>query len=459
MLYTLIASIVLLAGAGTWIILLYRSQGRLMQSQRAFRRSHQSLATRALTRADRLKQLDTQLHLELEEHAEAESKLHDTELLLHDIIDSMPSLIIGVTPEGQVTHWNSRAETVTSISEADALDQHISEVLEEVTQEDIDHAIAEGLPQIRENVTRGTGPIAQHMDITIYPLTHEETAGAVIRIDDVTMRVRLESSMIQNEKMSSLGKLAAGTAHEINNPLSTILQNVQNIERRLFDDLPMNDATAEQAATSLEAVQQYARERHIDRLLNAIRSDGARAAAIVSRMLGFSRQTNPTDSKPTNLNNLVEEAITLAQYALYGDNPYGHVAVKVDTEFDPDLPDILAAGNELQQVIINLIQNAVHAAGEKQWSEAQRPLIEVTTRRLDHHAEITVTDNGPGMDEAVRKQIFEPFFTTKEVGRGTGLGLSISYFIVTEHHRGEIEVESTPGEGTRFVITLPIAAE
>ncbi len=458
MAYALVIAILLLAGAGAWIFQLYRSQRRLIQSQGAYRRSHQSLATRALTRGDRLKQLDKLLHSELEERADAEARLLDTERLLHDIIDSMPSIIIGVTPEGQVTHWNARAEAVTTITEADALDQHISDVLEEVTEEDIDDAIAEGFPQIRENVTRGVGAATRHMDITIYPLTHQDTAGAVIRIDDVTMRVRLESSMIQNEKMSSLGKLAAGTAHEINNPLSTILQNVQNIERRLFDDLAANVATAKLAGTALEAVQRYAHERQIDQLLNAIRSDGARAASIVSRMLGFSRQTNPTDRKPANLNQLVEEAITLAQYALYGDNPSGHVAVKVERHFDSELPDILAAGNELQQVIINLVQNAVHAVGEKQWSAAEEPLIEVATRRLPQHAEITVVDNGPGMDETLQKQIFEPFFTTKEVGYGTGLGLSISYFIVTEHHGGEIEVESTPGEGTRFVITLPLAA-
>ncbi len=458
MIYALLASILLLAGAGAWIIQLYRSRNRLLQSQGAFRRSHQSLATRALSRATRVKQLDEQLHLELEEHAEAEARRHDAERLLHDIVDSMPSLIIGVTPEGHVTHWNARAEAVTSITEADALDQHISDVLEEVTQEDIDNAIADGLPQVRENVAQGVGPTAQHMDITIYPLTHIETEGAVIRIDDVTMRVRLESSMIQNEKMSSLGKLAAGTAHEINNPLSTILQNVQNIERRIFDDLEMNDVAAEESGAPLEAVRKYAHARSIDHLLNAIRSDGARAAAIVSRMLSFSRQTNPTDAKPTNLNDLVEEAITLAQYALYGDNPYGHVAVKVQTQFDTNLPEILAAGNELQQVIINLIQNAVHAVDEKQWHDAEHPLIQVATRHVGQHAEITVTDNGRGMDEVVRKQIFEPFFTTKDVGHGTGLGLSISYFIVTEHHGGEIEVESTPGEGTRFVITLPLVA-
>ena len=123
-----------------------------------------------------------------------------------------------------------------------------------------------------------------------------------------------------------------------------------------------------------------------------------------------------------------------------------------------DLPEILAAGNELQQVIINLVQNAVQAVDEKQWSAAEEPLIQVATRRLPQHAEITVVDNGPGMDEALQKQIFEPFFTTKDVGYGTVLGLSISYFIVTEHHGGEIEVQSTPGEGTRFVITLPLAA-
>jgi two-component system NtrC family sensor kinase len=456
--YALTALVVLLSVAGWWIFRLYRSQGRLLQSQSAFRRAHQNLATRALTRADRLKKLGEQLHLELEERAEAEARLHDTERLLHDIIDSMPSVIIGVTPEGQVTHWNARAEAVTTITEADALGQHISDVLEEVTQEDIERAIAEGLPQIRENVVRGLGQTAEHMDITIYPLTHEEMPGAVIRIDDVTMRVQLESTMIQNEKMSSLGKLAAGTAHEINNPLSTILQNVQNIERRLFDDLEQNQSAANGAGASLEALQAYARERQIDGLLNAIRSDGARAAAIVSRMLGFSRQTTPTDAKPANLNHVVQEAITLAHYALYGDNPYGHVAVKVQTHFDPDLPDILLAGNELQQVIINLIQNAVHAVGEKEWNEGEYPLIQVSTRRLPQHAEITVEDNGPGIDEAVQTHIFEPFFTTKEVGAGTGLGLSISYFIVTEHHRGEIEVESSPGEGTRFVITLPLAA-
>jgi signal transduction histidine kinase len=278
--------------------------------------------------------------------------------------------------------------------------------------------------------------------------------GAVILLEDVTEQVRIEERMIQSEKMMTVGGLAAGMAHEINNPLGVILQGIQNIERRLRLNLPKNQDVAAAIGVSLEHICTYLEQRHILHYLHNMREAGTRTARIVSNMLNFS---NPASSAivMTDLNQLLDLAIELAvnDYDLTGKYDFRHI--NIIRAYEPSLPKVCCIPNEIQQVVLNMLRNAAYALAEK--SRDDPPTIHLSTHREEHEIRIVIADNGPGMPEVMRQRIFEPFYTTKEVDAGMGLGLSVSYFIIVTHHHGEILVDSSPGKGTTFTIMLPLS--
>ena len=314
------------------------------------------------------------------------------------------------------------------------------------------------MPQVKENIQQGEGSHTSHTDLTIYPLLSTEVTGAVIRLDDVTMRVRVENMMIQNEKMMSLGELAAGMAHEINNPLSAILHGIQNIYRRTSPELKKNHAIAEAEGITVEQVHNYLKARDIFKFLDGIREAGDRSARIVTNMLEFSRNNSRTH-QITDIRQLLNHSLELATNSFELETPDGIEKLEVIREFDAQLPLVPCSAAEIQQVILNLLRNACQAMQNDDYGAPLSPTITLRAYKRSDNVCIEVQDNGPGMTDSVRRHIFEPFFTTKEVGQGTGLGLSVTYFIVTEHHDGTIEVESQPGKGTTFIITLPLANE
>jgi signal transduction histidine kinase len=255
--------------------------------------------------------------------------------------------------------------------------------------------------------------------------------------------------------MLSVGGLAAGMAHEINNPLGAILHNVQNIRRRLSTELDKNREQAEQAGICLEAIDRYLNAREIPRLLDGIQQAGNRAAKIVSHMLNFSRRSD-RQLAPCNLPALIDQAVEIASNDFDLTDSFDFKSLNIQRDFTDNLPTVPATANELEQVLLNLLKNAAQAIHQR--SDNRQPgQITLRLRLAPPWAEIQVEDNGVGMSERVRKRIFEPFFTTKEVGQGTGLGLSVSYFIITNNHKGQMEVQSKPGQGTCFTLRLPLA--
>jgi signal transduction histidine kinase len=264
----------------------------------------------------------------------------------------------------------------------------------------------------------------------------------------------MEDTMVQTEKMLSVGGLAAGMAHEINNPLSGILQSTQNIVRRLDPILEKNSAIAAKCGTDLESIRAYLDARGITRFLEGIRQSGERASTTVSDMLHFSR---PSDSRmvPTSLAELLEKTVSLAAHDYDLRKKYDFRQIEIRRDFEDDLPLVPCVATEIGQVILNLLRNASQAFGPVQ-PPVEAPRITLRLRRETDFLRIEVEDNGPGMDEKTSKRVFEPFFTTKGVGVGTGLGLSVSYFIVTSHHRGTMAVDSAPGQGARFTLRLPL---
>ncbi|MFP5221544.1 MAG: PocR ligand-binding domain-containing protein [Acidobacteriota bacterium] len=270
---------------------------------------------------------------------------------------------------------------------------------------------------------------------------------------DITENKCMQDVMVQTEKMMSVGGLAAGMAHEINNPLSGILQNVQVVVRRLTQDLPLNVEAAREAGCEFAAVARYARDREILDSLMAVHDAGVRAAHIVSSMLEFSRRTT-SHNAPNNLGELLDKSVELCSTDYDLKKKFDFRNIRIVREYDPDLPEVPCSGPQIQQVFMNLLGNAAHAMADQ-----PAPLITLRTRRDGDMAVVEVEDNGSGMDEELTRKIFEPFFTTKPVGEGTGLGLSVSYFIVANNHQGTLSVESWPGKGSRFTVRLPLRRE
>jgi PAS domain S-box-containing protein len=378
--------------------------------------------------------------------------------LLANIINSMPSMLIGVDSDGTIAQWNQQATLITGVSADLAQGQPLERVVPWLGGEmaKVREAIAKRKPFFEGKLRRIQEGETLYEDVTIYPLITNGVEGAVIRIDDVTDKVRIEEVLVQSEKMLSVGGLAAGMAHEINNPLASIMGNAQVMETRLLQPLPHNTDAAREAGITLDALHRYLELRGIPKMLHSIRSSGAQAAQIVSNMLSFSRKSDSLLT-PEDVVAILDKTLELASTDYDLKKNYDFKKIGIVREYEDELPKIPCSSSKLQQVFLNLLRNGAEAMGEKTYPEGQGPKFILRARRNQPWVRLEIEDNGPGLPEPVRKRIFEPFFTTKPVDKGTGLGLSVSYFIITEDHAGVMSVESALGEWTRFVIDLPIA--
>ncbi|KJZ43303.1 MULTISPECIES: sensor histidine kinase [Pseudomonas] len=437
--------------------MLSRIEAREQQLKRA-RDDSQAAYDQAQGLAEETRHTNRKLELEVQVRSKIEKKLTGFQNYLNSIIDSMPSALIALDEQLYVTQWNQEATALSGTRLDEALNQPIFLAFE---------PLKPFLPQLKETVEQHTvakiervtwlkDDDPRHYALTFYPLMGGAGRGVVIRIDDITQRLSLEEMMVQSEKMLSVGGLAAGMAHEINNPLGAILHNVQNIRRRLSPDLPKNLEVAEQAGIELATVNQYLQVREVPQLLDGIQQAGARAAKIVTHMLSFSRRST-RQMAPCDLPALIDQAVEIAGNDFDLAIGFDFKGQAIIRQFDPALGPVPGTANELEQVLLNLLKNAAQAIHQRE-DDSEPGRIILRTRLNPPWAEIQVEDNGVGMSESVRKRTFEPFFTTKEIGQGTGLGLSVSYFIITNNHKGQMEVQSTLGQGTCFTLRLPLAS-
>jgi PAS domain S-box-containing protein len=391
--------------------------------------------------------------IDITEQKRAKEEVARMRLYLKNIIDSMPSVLIGVDPWGYVMVLNQPAEQECGLSWEAAQGRFFGDLFPQLESqfEQVRQAIRLGRPIKTPRMTLDVQGELHYADVMVYPLMADNVGGAVIRVDDVTGWVRIESMMVQTEKMLSVGGLAAGMAHEINNPLGAILQGSQNILRRIDPDRPQNRAAAETAGIELDRLNRYLERRGILRFLEGIREAGARAAKIVADMLSFSRRSESRFA-PVDVEDMLETVLRLAASDYDLKKKYDFKRIAIERDYDPAPRAVYCDKTEIEQVILNLLKNAAQAMAE---DGTPSPTITLRTCYETDYVLIEVVDNGPGMDEKTLKRIFEPFFTTKEVGSGTGLGLSVSYFIITEQHNGRLSVMSKPGQGTCFSIRLP----
>jgi signal transduction histidine kinase len=256
-----------------------------------------------------------------------------------------------------------------------------------------------------------------------------------------------QSQLIQSEKMASLGELTAGIAHEIQNPLNFV-NNFSEVSEEMIVEA---EVSRKEAGENSPVVAELLTD--IKQNLAKINHHGKRADAIVKGMLQHSRSTTG-NRELTDVNDLVDEYVKLSFHAFRGkDNAFD---VKLQTDFDPVVGAIELAPQEIGRVLLNILNNAFYAVNDrKKKNAAFAPEVAVQTKKVVRGIEISVRDNGGGIPETIVGKIFQPFFTTKPTGQGTGLGLSLAYDIV-KAHGGELKVETEVGEGSAFIIHLPV---
>ncbi|MCL6481905.1 MAG: PAS domain S-box protein [Firmicutes bacterium] len=360
---------------------------------------------------------NARMYRALEQKAEQIERLKD---FSENIVESLNVGVLSVDLNDRVESWNTQMESLTGIRRREALGRTLSDVLPlDLVAEIAARAGEERVSGIYKYPLRGRDGRSLIINASIAPLVGKtgERLGRLILIEDVSQRVRLEDQMVQTEKLTSLGLLAAGVAHEVNTPLAVISNYIQMLAKQLPSDDP----------------------RHT--LIEKIIKQTFRASEIVNHLLNFSR-TGAAEFTEVNLNAVIEETLALVSH------PFRSARISVIKNLDPCLPPVLGSVNRLQQVFLNLFLNARDAMPEG-------GLLEVRTAAQNGTVEVEVTDTGVGIPREHLNRIFDPFFTTKGSGRGTGLGLSVSYGIIKEH-AGKIDVRSTPGKGTSFRLEFPV---
>lgn len=395
--------------------------------------------------------------------------LRKNELELKSILDSLVEGVITLDDKGLITQINPASFSICQLLPDQApIGAHLCDVLNftygkkrnPLKKSDVEAGGSESLFAYKTDLFYLTLPDGTEHTIQMRfsrRIASQNVgnldSSLVISFQDVTDKMRMQEAMLQSEKMLSVGGLAAGMAHEINNPLAGIMQNAQVIKNRFTAVLPANEQAARESHTTIESIQTYMEKRKILLLLDNILEAGGNAAKIVSNMLSFARKGD-LEKKKYDIAELLEKTIDLAQSDFDLKKKYDFKQVTIIKNFQPDIPKVRCEDSKLMQVFFNLIKNATEAMHES--DSTKHPELFFRLHTVENKVQIEIEDNGPGMDEKTRKSIFEPFFTTKEVDKGTGLGLSLSYFIIVDNHGGEMAVESSPGAGTKFIIRIPI---
>jgi PAS domain S-box-containing protein len=341
-----------------------------------------------------------------------------------NILESIDSGILVLDLDGRVARWNRSLEILTGRRREEVLGRALDDVFPASFLEALRGSLVLGRPGEDEisHIYKLRLPTADGRNVMVnvsvapFQVGSGERCGTILILDDVTARIRLEEQLQHSEKMASIGLLAAGVAHEVNTPLTGISSYTQMLRERVGKSDPG------------------------DALLEKIEKQAFRAAKIINNLLNFSR-SGSGELESLDVNKLVLDVMSLLEHQLDG------ARIKVRKELAESLPDVRGNENRLQQVFFNLILNAKDAMPRGGW-------LTLATRADDDTVVVEVADTGHGITRDDIKRIYDPFFTTKGMGRGTGLGLSVSYGILQEHG-GAIFVDSVPGQGTTFQVTLP----
>jgi PAS domain S-box-containing protein len=368
-----------------------------------------------------------------------EQKIFDFERLRdfnENIVESINIGVFAVDLQDCIESWNAQMEVMYATPRADALRKPLravfpAEFLQEFDRLRGEHGVCT-LYKFRLPTPTGE---ARTANITVAPLLNRDfqAVGRIVIVDDITDRINMETQLTQAEKLSSIGLLAAGVAHEVNTPLAIISSYTQMLRKQL----------------DKEAGPDGSANGRLQPVLEKITEQTFRASEIVNGLLNFSRMGS-VEFGHIDLNAMVHDTVLLLEHQTRS------AGVTVTTELAEALPAVLGNRGKLQQVLVNLILNAKDALQDRPHAR-----VNLATGRGPKGVLLTVEDNGAGMSEEVLRKIYDPFFTTKNSTKdgqrkGTGLGLAVTYGIVQEH-AGTIDVSSRVGEGTVFRMELPAA--
>ncbi len=413
--------------------------------------AHNKLEYRVQERTSELVDANLLLQQKIIEHEEMGHKLQRTMKMLQTVFDGTKDLLILLGPDMETKIINTAAVRYYG---ADAPPSRIGQPCYQTFKNRhspcegcaVPHAIQEAQNRTVERQGFMDPDKSELVDITPIPNERGETTNVIVRISDITERKIYEKQIIQNEKMASLGVLTTSVAHEINNPNNFISFNLPILKEYIENIMPIVDRHAckiEDLEICNIPYEDF--QKDIIRLLENIEKGSERIHYIVSSLKEFSRTRRRQHVARTDLKAVFEKAVTMCQTEIKRSVQAIHL------EIPDELPLILTEPHSLEQVLINLLVNAAHAADKKDSFITLKLALGDT---WENHTIIKVIDNGSGIENKNINKIFDPFFTTKPVGKGTGLGLYVSHNII-EHLGGRIEVDSTPGQGSKFTITLP----
>jgi PAS domain S-box-containing protein len=365
---------------------------------------------------------NARLYASLEQKASEYERLKDFN---ENIVESISVGVLAVDLEDRIESWNSQMEVMYALPRSQVLGQRLSEVFPDSFMEEFyrvrQNPGIHNLYKFRLNTQDGNTRI---VNVAIAPLVTRKFSviGRLIIVDDITQRIELESQLSQAEKMSSIGLLAAGVAHEVNTPLAVISSYAQLLTKHVNGDAKTAD------------------------LLDKITRQTFRASEIVNNLLNFSR-TSATEFSDVDVNKVIQETLTLLEHQ------FKTSRIRVETQLHEHLPPIHGNPGKLQQVFLNLFVNAKDAMA------GSGGTLSVATSN-GSGVLVSIRDTGPGISPEYINKIYDPFFTTKTTpregqSRGTGLGLSVTYGIIQEH-AGKIRVESLPGQGATFHLEFPL---
>ncbi len=391
-------------------------------------------------------------------------------------LNALPTALVQLDAEARVVAWNRGAERLFGIACQHAVGVSLAELavpwdadlvlpcVQTCLERGRDHHLSE------VHFSRGDGDRGI-LEVTVTRLLDREALGrgCVVLGTDVTERRVLEGQLAQSQKLESIGQLAAGIAHEINTPIQYIGDNIRFLQDayaelaallRRYEALAMAARGGQPTEECFEAVERQTQHMDLAYLQQEIpvaiqqSLEGVeRVGSIVQAMKLFAHP-GTDDKVPTDINAAIESTVNVSR------NNWKYVAEMV-LDLHPRLPLVPSIPGEFNQAVLNIIINAVHAIEEAR-SRGHRPgpdTITITTRAQDGWAEIRIADTGTGIPKAARSRIFDPFFTTKEVGRGTGQGLSLTREFIVVRHGGTLSFETREGEGTTFIIRLPLSGD
>lgn len=438
------SSSVLILALSIALITLFFSHRKKVRANRALKEIRDVLEQRVkertatLDESNRLlREANAALEGEMEQHKATTILLQASEAYIKNILQSMPSMLIGLDGEFNITQWNRCAEEITGITLEKARGKNLWQAYPTITisPEQVKDVLVSGLPSTIKHSQRGQ----YYFDIRIFPLQGQLERGVVILVDNVTQRTLAENMLIQRDKMSSMGELAATMANDIDLPLQAISSDLATIQQAFASAPDDRDAAA------IEALFNDAKER-----INQVSS-------IIRNLLEFSRSQG--DKKRLSyMPDIVEHAIELAGNTLSDPRGLRFQDVKVERNYADKLPDIPCYAAEMQQVFLSLFRHCIHALAQVD-SPDFAPVINVEIIECYDALWIKVQHNGRGLTPNQQHDIFEPFFQTwpdKSPSSEAENRLSFTHFILTEHHKGQIAITSDVEVGTTFHIQLQL---